>query len=78
MKITITPEMLCELTGGKFTHEACEALCDFFEETADRDFASAIGDICVSYSEISADWLEEDDEERVIAHLDNGNVLLAM
>lgn len=78
MKITITPEMLCELTGGKFTHEACEALCDFFEETADRDFAPAIGDICVSYTEIDADWLEEDDEERVIARLDNGNVVLTM
>ena len=77
MKITITPEMLCELCGGKFTHEACEALCNRFDETADRDFAPAIGDICVSYSEIDADWLEEDDEERIIARLNNGNVVLA-
>ena len=28
MKITITAMMLCDLLGGKFTLEACEALCD--------------------------------------------------
>ena len=78
MKITITPMMLCDLLGGKFTCEACEALCNYFEETAGNDFAPHIGDIAVSYSEISADWLEEDDEEKVIARLENGNVLIAL
>ena len=78
MKITITAMMLCDLCGGKFTLEACEALCDWFEETADRDFAPAIGDICVSYTEIDADCVEEDDEERVIARLNNGNALIAL
>lgn len=78
MKITITAHMLCELCGGKFTLEACEALCDWFEEITDRDFAPAIGDICVSYSETNADAIDEDDEEKIIAHLDNGNVLLAL
>lgn len=77
MKITITAHMLCELCGGKFTLEACEALCDWFEQIADSS-APAIGDICVSYSEIDADAIDEDDEEKVIAYLDNGNVLLAM
>ena len=76
MKITITPIMLCDLCGGKFTLEACEALCDWFEQTADNDFAPAIGDICVSYSEMDASWLEEDDEERIVARLENGNVLV--
>ena len=78
MKITITAHMLCELCGGKFTFEACEALGNWFEEIADRDFAPALGDICVSYSEVSASAIDEDDEERIIAHLDNGNVLLAL
>lgn len=77
MKITVTPTMLCGLCGGKFTLEACEALCDWFEQTAARDFAPAIGDICVSYSELDASWVEEDDEEKIIAHLNNGNVLIA-
>lgn len=77
MKITITAHMLCDLCGGKFTLEACEALCSWFDEIADRDFAPAIGDICVSYSELDASWLEEDDEEKVIARLNNGNVLIA-
>ncbi len=78
MKITITAMMLCDLCGGKFTLEACEALCDWFEETAGRDFAPAIGDICVSYTEIDADNIEEDDEENIIARLHNGNVVLAL
>lgn len=78
MKITITAMMLCDLCGGKFTLEACEALCAWFEENADRDFAPHIGDICVSYTEVNAEDLEEDDEDRVIARLDNGNALLAL
>lgn len=78
MKITITAMMLCDLCGGKFTLEACEALCDWFEDYADRDFAPAIGDICVSYSEVNAEDLDEEDEGKVIAHLKNGNALLAL
>ena len=78
MKITITAHMLCNLCEGKFTLEACEALCDWLEEIGDRDFAPTIGDICISYSELRAEDIDEDDEEHIIAHLDNGNVLLAM
>lgn len=77
MKITITAMMLCDLCGGKFTLEACEALCDWFDEIADRDFAPTVGDICVSYSELDASWVEEGDEERIVARLNNGNVLIA-
>lgn len=75
MKITITANMLCDLLGGKFTLEACEALCNYFEDIADRDFAPAIGDIACSYGELDASWLEGD--EYVIAELDNGNVVIA-
>ena len=78
MKITITAIMLCDLLGGKFTLEACEALCDYFEDIATNDFAPAIGDIACSYSEMPADWVENDDEENVIAWLNNGNVLVAL
>lgn len=78
MKITITAMMLCDLCGGKFTLEACEALCDWFNETEDPNFAPHIGDICVGYTEIGADDIEEDDEERVIARLANGNALMAL
>ena len=78
MKITITAIMLCDLLGGKFTLEACEALCDWFEEVADNSFAPAIGDIACSYSEMPADWVEDEDEENIIARLDNGNVLVAL
>ena len=78
MKITITAHMLCELCGGKFILEACEALCDYFDEVCDDSFAPALGDIFVSYSEIGADDIDEDDEEKIIVRLDNGNVLLAL
>lgn len=78
MKITITSMMLCDLLGGKFTCEACEALCNWLDETAPADFAPAIGDIAYSYSEISVDDLEEDDEEKVIVRLSNGNALIAL
>lgn len=33
MKITITAMMLCDLCGGKFTLEACEKLCELYEES---------------------------------------------
>lgn len=78
MKITITANMLCDLLGGKFTLEACEALCDWFEDVADNSFAPAIGDIACSFSEMPADWVEDDDEENIIARLNNGNVLVAL
>ena len=78
MKITITAIMLCDLLGGKFTLEACEALCDWFEDVMDSSFAPAIGDIACSFSEIRAEDADEEDEERVIARLDNGNVLVAL
>ena len=78
MKITITAIMLCDLLGGKFTLEACEALCDWFEDMADNSFAPAIGDIACSYSEMPADWADEEDEENIIARLDNGNVLISL
>ena len=78
MKITITAIMLCDLLGGKFTLEACEALCDWFEDVADNSFAPAIGDIACSFSEMPADWADEGDEENIIARLSNGNVLVAL
>lgn len=78
MKITITAMMLCDLLGGKFTLEACEALCDYFEDVATNDFAPTIGDIACSYSEMPADYVNEDDEENIIAQLDNGNVLISL
>lgn len=78
MKITITAMMLCDLLGGKFTLEACEALCDWFDQTAGNDFAPYIGDIACSYSEIEERWVEEDDEARIIARLGNGNVLIEL
>ena len=78
MKITVTAIMLCDLLGGKFTLEACEALCDWYVAVEDNSYAPAIGDLACSYSEMPADWVDEEDEENIIARLDNGNVLIAL
>ncbi len=71
MKITITPEMLCELTGGKFTHEACEAICEHYEDYPDA--APHIGDIMCCFVEMAVEDMEEDD--CAIAVLSNGNAV---
>lgn len=76
MKITVSPSLLCDLLGGHFTLEACEAICEYCEEAGDRDFAPMIGDIAISFSEIPASWAEEEDEDAIIATLDNGNVVI--
>ena len=73
MKITITAPMLCELTGGKFTLEACEAICEYYEEFA-SETAPAIGDIMCCFAEMAVEDMEEDDD-CVIAVLSNGNVV---
>ena len=71
MTITITAPFLCELTGGKFTLAACEAICDLYESYGG---APAIGDIVVSYAELAAADVEEGDQ--IVATLPNGNVLI--
>ena len=76
MKITITAGMLCTLTNGHFTLEACEAICSYFDECG-SECAPYIGDIICSFGELPAEDVEEYDEESVIATLDNGNVVVA-
>lgn len=78
MKITVTATMLCDLCGGKFTEEAMEAICDFFADCA-PDAAPSVGDICISFGEISAEDYDHDysDDDNLIARLDNGNVVVA-
>lgn len=78
MRITITAIMLCDLLGGKFTLEACEALCDWYEDVEDNSYAPAIGDLACSFSEIRAEDADEEDEENIIARLSNGNVLISL
>lgn len=74
LTIKITASMLCDLCNGKFTYEACDALCDYLEEL---EVAPTIGDICVSFAEIPASWEDEYDEDNLVAVLENGNVLIA-
>ena len=74
MKITVTPMMLCDLLGGYFTLEACEKICDFYAEN-DSDAAPHIGDIRVTFGEMPADSIDEEEGYYIISYLDNGNVL---
>ncbi len=72
MKITITPMMLCDLLGGKFTLEACEAIAEYYNMC---DCAPHIGDIICSFGELKAEEAEEGDN--ILAQLDNGNVVIS-
>lgn len=76
MTIKITASMLCDLCKGCFTYEATEAICDYFDECG-CDCAPTIGDICISFSEVPADWRNDYDEECIIAELENGNIVVA-
>lgn len=78
MTIKITADMLFGLCGGKFTCDACEAICKYCEECEIKD--ASIGDICIAFYEVDAEEFNEEfdaDTECVVAFLDNGNVLIA-
>ncbi len=76
MTIEITPAMLYTLTNH-FTYEACEAICEYYEECGDPANSPRIGDIEVGFCEVSAEDMYEEDTEMIVAELSNGNVLLA-
>lgn len=76
INVTITSETLCDLLHGAFTYDACEAICNYFEEVG-VDSPMMIGDICYSFAEIPSAWEDEYDSENLIAILKNGNVLIA-
>lgn len=79
MTIKITASMLCDLCGGRFTLDACEAICEICEESEMNELS--IGDICLSFEEISAeDYAEEygEEDDYIMTRLDNGNVLVTM
>lgn len=73
INIKIDENLLCDLCAPKFSTEACEAIINYLNEMTPND-SFLIGDICISFSEIPSDWA--DDEDRVIATLSNGNVLI--
>lgn len=73
MLVKVTAMMLVDLLNGKFTEEACEAIGEFFEEFPPEE-APSIGDIAVCFGEIPSDDVEDGDN--VIAHLNNGNVVI--
>lgn len=76
MKIEIGPSILCDLLGGHFTLEACEVICELFEENEDSNSAPRIGDIAISFSEIPEEWTDDWNEDNLVAKLDNGNVVI--
>lgn len=75
INVSITPYTLCDLCGGRFTLEACEAIGEYLNEVG-NGFIFSVGDICVSFGEMRESDMDEDDEERVIAHLSNGNAVV--
>ena len=77
MKIIITPMMLCDLLGGRYSLEACEAICELYELWGDDEDVPYIGDIAISFAELEESDLDEDDEDRVVKQLSKGRVLVS-
>lgn len=77
MKIMITPMMLCDLLGGRYSLEACEAICEYYELWEDNENVPYIGDIAISFAELDAEDIDEDDEDRIVKHLSKGRVLVS-
>lgn len=77
MKIMITPMMLCDMLGGRYTLEACEAICEYYELWDDGEDTPYIGDIAISFAELDAEDLDEDDENRIVKRLSKGRVLVS-
>lgn len=72
INIKIDENLLYELCD-QFSLCACRAIIDYVNNNMPNDNFS-IGDICIMFSEIPADWA--DDEDKVIATLENGSVLI--
>lgn len=66
---------LCGLMNGRFTHEACEAICQFMEDN-DQPGPFRIGDIAISFCEVPASYESDYTEDEIIARLENGNILV--
>ena len=77
MKIMITPMMLCDMLGGRYTLEACEAICEYYELWDDGEDTPYIGDIAISFAELDAEDIDEDDENRIVKRLSKGRVLVS-
>lgn len=77
MKIMITPMMLCDLLGGRYSLEACEAICEYYELWGDDENVPYIGDVAISFAELEEKDLDEDDESRVVQRLSKGRVLVS-
>ena len=77
MKILITPMMLCDLLGGRYSLEACEAICEFYDLWGDDENVPYIGDVAIAFAEVDEKDLDEDDEIRIIKRLSKGRVLVS-
>lgn len=77
INLKVSASTLCELMRGTFTLQACEALCELLEDCAPGD-SFTVGDLAVSFSELPGDYITDyNEDETMIIHLDNGNILVA-
>lgn len=76
INIKVTATTLAELLPN-FTYEACEALIDYFYDCGAENESFYLGDLAISFSEVPAGCEDEYEEERIIATLNNGNILVA-
>lgn len=76
INVVLSSSTVCDLLCGRFTYEACDAICEYLSDCSDGPWH--IGDIAISFAEVLREDLEEGEEESIIAELSNGNVIIAL
>lgn len=76
INVRISASTLCDLLAPRFTYEACEKICEYLEDCGVEQ-PLLLGDIVISFSEVPADYIDDYEEENIIATLRNGNILVS-
>lgn len=76
INVRISASTLCDLLAPHFTYEACEKICEYLEECG-FEKPLLLGDIAISFSEVPADYIDDYDDDNIIATLPNGNILVS-
>ena len=70
MTVHIDARMLQMLTGKAFSWDACQLICDFFDELGDESPAMYIGDILVGFAEVDAKNVDRE-HDYILGWIDN-------
>lgn len=77
LNVRLTTSDVADFLKDSFSYEAVEKLIDYLNEVGGEERVYYLGDLRFCFAEIAAeDYSCEDDEDVIIAHLSNGNLLI--